>query len=400
MNTRSIAWNWLIGSMLAGLLLGSCGTLLAEETLGLVKEQPASGRFVKTERGYMVPYKLTIPGSEATFEMQPIPGGKFRLGSPESEKGRQPDEGPQIEIEVEPFWISTYEVTWAEYKHYMTMHDTFKKLDAAKLQKITPENAAFVVTAPSNLYDPTFTFKQGADPRQPAVTMSQFAAKQYTKWLSGMTGQFFRLPSEAEWEYACRAGTQTAYFFGDDPSQLGDYAWHYDNASETTHKVGQKKPSPWGLYDIHGNVGEWVLDEYTADGYKRLAGKSWKAADAIAWPTKLYPRVVRGGGWDEDPEKLRSAARRPSDDDDWRSEDPNFPQSPWWFTSQPALSVGFRPIRPLHELPLADRAKFYDADTEILKEDVAQRIDREGRGARGLADPQLPAAIKQLSEQK
>jgi formylglycine-generating enzyme len=366
---------------------------------GLVKEQPASGRFVKTDRGYMVPYRATIPGTEATFEMQPIPGGKFLLGSPPGEEGRKADEGPQVEVEIEPFWMSTYEVTWAEYKAYMAMHELFKRLEGASLVAVTDENKPYVVTAPSSLYDPTFTFKLGQEPKQPAVTMSQFAAKQYTKWLSGLTGQYYRLPTEAEWEYACRAGTTTAWSFGDDPDQLGDYAWHFDNAGEKMQHVGQKKPNPWGLFDMHGNVGEWVIDEYSRDGYQRLADKGavgWQ--DAINWPKRLYPRVIRGGSWDETPEALRSAARRRSDDDNWRTEDPNFPQSPWWFTSEPALGVGFRPIRPLKEPPIAERQKFWDADIEQIREDADFRIDSEGRGSRGPATPELPAAIEKLEE--
>ena len=375
--------------------------VLADETPGLVKDQPASGRFVKTDRGYMIPYKAIIPGTEAAFEMQPIPGGTFKLGSPAGEPGRKPEEGPQIEIQIEPFWMSTYEVTWHEYKQYMAMHTTFKRLLGEKLWPTTDANRDWVVTAPSSLYEPTFTFKQGADPKQPAVTMSQFAAKQYTKWLSGLTGEFYRLPSEAEWEHACRAGTTTAYFFGDDPAQLGDYAWYYDNASEKTQLVGQKKPNPWGLYDIHGNVGEWCLDQFSREGYKKLADQSagkplpWKAA--VNWPTKLYPRVIRGGGWDEDAPGLRSAARRGSDDDDWRGEDPNFPQSPWWFTSEPALSVGFRPVRPLHEpATIAEKNKFWEADIDQIREDVENRINQEGRGSRGVTSPDLPAAIEKL----
>jgi len=345
-----------------------------------------------------VPYQQTIPGTDVTFEMQPIPGGKFKLGSPESELGHKPDEAPQIEVEVEPFWMSTFEVTWSEYKQYMAMYVTFKKLAGAKLHPATPDNKHLIVTAPSSLYDPTFTFKLGADPKQPAVTMSQFAAKQYTKWLSGITGLYFRLPTEAEWEYACRAGSTAAYSFGSDPEQLRDYGWFFDNASERLHLVGEKKPNSWGLYDMHGNVGEWVIDEYTKDGHARLKDKGvvpWR--DAIAWPTKLFPRVVKGGGFEDDAVGCRVATRRKSDDDDWREEDPNFPQSPWWFTSQPALSVGFRPIRPLKIPDSTERNKFWDADLEQLQGDVDQRIDQEGRGARAVANPKLLDAIKKLN---
>jgi formylglycine-generating enzyme len=379
-------------------LLGGLRAAAAEVAVpGLVKEQPTSGRFVKTDQGYMVPYEQTIPGTEAKFTMQPIPGGKFLLGSPASEKGHKADEAPQIEIEVEPFWMSTYEVTWSEYKPYMAMYQIFKKIAEAKLQPATVANKSLIVTAPSSLYDPTFTFKLGEDPKQPAVTMSQFAAKQYTKWLSGITGLYFRLPTEAEWEYACRAGSAAAYSFGDDAAQLRDHGWFYDNAGERMHLVGEKKPNAWGMFDMHGNVGEWVIDEYTKDGYERMKGKGvvpWR--EAIAWPTKLFPRVVKGGGFEDDAAGCRCAARRKSDDDDWREEDPNFPQSPWWFTSQPALSVGFRPIRPLREAALEERSKFWDADVEQLRADVDQRIDQEGRGARAVAEPQLLEAIKKL----
>jgi formylglycine-generating enzyme required for sulfatase activity len=212
-----------------------------------------------------------IPGTKATFEMQPIPGGKIKLGSPDAESGHAKSESPQVEIEVEPFWIGAYEVTWAEYKQYMAMTDKFKKLAAAKLMVLKDVDKATIVTAPSNLYDPTFTFQFGEDPKQPALSMSQFAARQYTKWLSGITGDTYRLPSEAEWEHAARAGTTTAYYFGKDAAELKDHAWFMDNAEEMTHKIGLKKPSPWGLFDIYGNVAEWTLDEYTADGYGKLS---------------------------------------------------------------------------------------------------------------------------------
>lgn len=372
-------------------------SLSAQETAGLVKQQPASGRFVKTDRGYMVPYKTTIPGTDIVFEMQPIPGGKTKIGSPATEAKRGADEGPQFEVEFEPFWMGTYEVTWAEYKKYMSLHDVFKQFVAEKIRPITPENKALVITAPSNLYDPSFTFSLGEEPKLPAVTMSQYAAKQYTKWLSGVTGEFYRLPTECEWEHAARAGSSTAYHFGDDPKLLKEYEWTFDNSGETTHDVGKKKPNAWGLYDIHGNVSEWTLDEYVVKHYEKFAGKAVKSADAIAWPTRLFPRTVRGGCFDDDAEKCRAAARRGSNDDEWRSEDPNVPKSPWWFTNRLALGVGLRLMRPLNApTAVAERAKFWDADLEAIVEHVEDRIDKEGRGARGVADRDLPKAIEML----
>ena len=266
------------------------------------------------------------------------------------------------------------------------------------MRLITEKQKADVITAPSNLYDPSFTFVNGEAPDLPAVTMSQYAAKQYTKWLSLLTGRFYRLPSEAEWEYACRGGTTTAYHFGDDASMLPKYGWFYENANETTHPIGQKLPNPWGLYDMHGNVAEWVFDALLKDGYKQFAGKKLKMEDAIAWPKKLYPRVSRGGNWDLDAEDCRSAARLGSNDDDWRAEDPNIPLSPWWFTSGPSLGVGMRIIRPLGVVEGQDRDRYWVATLEQIREDVDYRIDEEGRGARGFVDPQLPTAIEKLKD--
>jgi len=366
---------------------------------GLVKEKPAKGRFVKTDQGYMVPYEATIPGTEVTYTMVPIPGGKFMMGSPPSEENRKEDEGPQVEVIVEPFWMGQTEITWAEYKTFMELHDIFKEFQSKGIRKVTKDNLADAITAPSNLYDPSFTFESGEDPKQPAVTMSQYAAKQYTKWLSAITGQFYRLPSEAEWEYACRAGTTTAYYFGDDPAKLDEHAWYYDNSDDRTHKVAQKKPNPWGLYDMHGNVAEWTLDQHIADHYKKLAGKPVRAADAIAWPTQVEERALRGGTWEFDPEDLRAAARLASSDEEWKLEDPNIPLSPWWYTSSPATGVGFRLIRPLAApKDKKSRERYWKADVEAIAEDVKFRIEQEGRGAIGVVDEELPAAIKKIKD--
>jgi formylglycine-generating enzyme required for sulfatase activity len=188
----------------------------------------------------------------------------------------------------------------------------------------------------------------------PAICITQLAARTFCEWLSAKTGRYYRLPTEAEWEYACRAGTTTAYSFGSDKEKLGDYAWFYDNASEKYHPVGKKLPNPWGLHDMHGNVAEWVLDEHTTDFY----GASKTVADnPLAWPKKEWGRVVRGGSWMDDPEQLRSAARAKSVEE-WKQQDPQIPKSIWYLTD--ALHVGFRIVRPLQEPTAAERKEKWD----------------------------------------
>ncbi|MBX6312759.1 MAG: formylglycine-generating enzyme family protein, partial [Isosphaeraceae bacterium] len=180
---------------------------------------------------------------------------------------------------------------------------------------------------------------------QPVICITHHAAMEYCRWLSAKTGKTYRLPTEAEWEYACRAGTTTAYSFGDDPEKLGEYAWYVENA-EKPQPIGKKKPNPFGLFDMHGNVAEWCLDHYVADIYsKRPVGTP--LVGPVVLPTAAeYPYVVRGGSWDDDPEALRSAARRASDRE-WSVQDPQRPQSIWWHTD--ATFVGFRLVRPLNE---------------------------------------------------
>jgi formylglycine-generating enzyme required for sulfatase activity len=289
----------------------------------------------------MKPYIEAIEHTDATIELIPIPGGEFEMGSPADEKDRGDDEGPRHKVKVEPFWMSKCEITWDAYEIWMFDLDVQRR----KLRRVEP-NARDLAAEEYQVSQPTepyadMTFGMGKR-GYPAICMTQVAARTFCQWLSAKTGRYYRLPTEAEWEYACRAGTTTAYSFGDDVDSIDDYAWYYDNSSEKYHKVGEKKPNPWGLHDMHGNVAEWVLDGYTADFYGAAGDKV--AVNPLAVPMKLYPRVVRGGSWDDDPDRLRSAARGKSTDE-WSKQDPQFPKSLWYHTD--ATFVGFRIVRPL-----------------------------------------------------
>lgn len=287
-------------------------------------------------------YREIIRHSKAKIEMVPIRGGTFVMGSPATEAGRSDDEGPEHKVKIDPFWMSSCEITWDAYEVFMLSKDKLR-ISVLDLETDARDDLADAVARPTNPYtDMSFGMgKKG----YPACCMTQHAARTFCKWLSAKTGRYYRLPTEAEWEYACRAGTRTAYSFGDDPEKLGEYAWYSENSDEKYQKVRKKKPNPWGLYDMHGNVAEWVLDQYVEDGYKRHA-----LNNPLIIPTTLYPRVVRGGSWENSPAGCRSATRFASEED-WKEQDPQEPQSIWYHTE--ALWVGFRIVRPLNE-PSAD----------------------------------------------
>jgi formylglycine-generating enzyme required for sulfatase activity len=286
-------------------------------------------------------YEQPIPGSTYKTKMVPIQGGSFTMGSSDKEKNRKADEGPQHKVNISPFWMAANEVTRDEF-------DAFFK------DETTSANSEVdAITRPSPQYI-DLSWGMGKEGGYPANSMQQLTALMYCRWLYNKTGIFYRLPTEAEWEYACRAGTNTAYYFGDDPKDLPAYAWNKNNSEEKFQKVGQKKPNPWGLYDMLGNVMEWTLDQYDE---KTLSKMNDNVTDPkVPFTPAQYPKVLKGGGYTNDDAALRSAAKVASDLE-WNKRDPQIPQSKWWLTDAPFS--GFRILRPLTPPTTEEAEKFF-----------------------------------------
>ncbi|MCA9175205.1 MAG: SUMF1/EgtB/PvdO family nonheme iron enzyme [Planctomycetales bacterium] len=297
----------------------------------------------------MADYSSKVPRTGAAYHMVALKGGEFLMGSPPDEAKREENEGPQAKVTVSPFWMGKFEVTWDEYEPFM-----ITAVDRAKHGGRTdfdPKQHDIVdaVSQPTPPYT-EMSFGMGQF-GYPAISMTQHAANKYCQWLSAQTGHFYRLPTEAEWEYACRAGTTTAYSFGDDPAKLDDFAWHKKNSGMKYQKIGTRKPNPWGLHDMHGNVMEWTTDAFLPDYFAKLEQK----LNPNFRPQTLYPRSVRGGSWFDPPNQLRSAYRRGSDPS-WKFTDPQLPKSIWYHTD--AQWIGFRIVRPL-KVPTVEELDYY-----------------------------------------
>ena len=282
----------------------------------------------------------------AEFEMVAVPGGTFMMGSPEGEKGRDIDEGPRHPVTVKPFWMSKVEIPWEVYDFYwLTEPEADPGTPKAELKPGTD-----AVSRPTPPYvDETYGHERDG---HPALCMTHHNAMKFCEWMSVMTGKDYRLPTEAEWEYACRAGSDGPYCFGDDVSKLGEYAWYKANSTDethpkgTTHPVGTKKPNKFGLHDMHGNVMEWVMDHYKKDYYSQFDLKV-PAVRPVLIPTKMkWSHVAKGGHWRDGPADLRSAGRRNSDPE-WMKHDPQLPQSIWWLTKYDV--IGLRLVRAVEE---------------------------------------------------
>jgi len=248
-----------------------------------------------------------------------IPAGKFTIGS--KDPMAESDESPQKEITLSPFWIEEHEVTFAEWDLY------FKDNTLPQSKKIDG-----VTRATPQYID--MTWGMGRAGNQPTNSLSQQAAVMYCKWLYSQTGFFFRLPTEAEWEYACKAGNNSA----PDIKGLADVGYSKENSGAKFHAVKEKKPNAWGLYDMLGNLSEWTIDQYDAAYYQNISTK-----DPATTPGPKYPRTVRGGSYLDDATELRCSNRIPSNAK-WNQRDPQIPKSRWWLTD--GMFVGFRVVRP------------------------------------------------------
>ncbi|HJS55585.1 MAG TPA: SUMF1/EgtB/PvdO family nonheme iron enzyme [Chitinophagaceae bacterium] len=285
-------------------------------------------------------YEQSIPGSTFKFKLVPIKGGNFTMGSTEYEKGRDTDEGPQKNFTISPFWMGAFEVTHDEF-------DIFFK-DANTSQNSNVD----AITRPSPQYV-DLSWDMGREGGFPVNSMQQRTAVMYCKWLYNKTGIFYRLPTEAEWEYACRAGSSTKYFFGDNEDDLEKYAWYNKNSNAAYQKTGQLKPNAFGLYDMLGNVSEWVMDQYDENYFTKMKDV---VADPELKPTSRHPRLLKGGSYLDNVAELR-CANRTKWLPEWNRRDPQIPKSKWWLTDAPF--AGFRVVRPFKQPSADEIEKFF-----------------------------------------
>jgi len=283
----------------------------------------------------------TKNGQELSFEMALIPGGTFLMGSPANEAGRKDNEGPQHEVRVDNFYLCTTETTielfMAYYQETMTAKKDFITTEETQKDTAQADSDVDAITGPTPVYgDATMGYEE----KHPAIGMTWHNAMTFGQWLSKKTGKKYRLPTEAEWEYACRAGTKNVYGVESDPDKLKEFAWYEATADSETSEVGKKKANAWGLYDMLGNVREWVYDFYSPTAYKEAAGKT--PAVNPKGPKTGDLHVARGGDYSSSTEELRCAARA-FEETWWRAGDPQIPKSMWWLPEMDI--IGFRVAR-------------------------------------------------------
>lgn len=272
--------------------------------------------------------------------MVAIEGGAFEMGAEESDNSRNSNEKPKHSVSVDDFWIGRYEITWEQYDAFV--YGKFDEPQFESPSKLKEMGIDGVSGATAPYVDMSFGMGKAS---YPAVNMTQYAAIMYCKWLTSKTGVFYRLPTEAEWEYTCKIGKT------DQVKDLTNISWYEDNSEEKYQKTGTKNPNQIEIYDLLGNVSEWVMDQYSTSYYSNSPKNNpWNV------PSKLYPRVIRGGSWKDTASKLCCTSRQGSNPK-WKRRDPQIPKSDWWNTDAPF--IGFRVVRPKEQPSQKETEKYW-----------------------------------------
>lgn len=295
----------------------------------------------------------TIPGTSASLSMIAIPGGSFTLGSPDNEPFHKEDEAPQRNVTISPFFMGELEVTWDQYWAFFNETMSEGRTSPETIYANNTREDIDAVSGPT----PPFGFPDqgwGMGSR-PAITMTHYAAETFCQWLSLKTGKKYRLPTEAEWEYAARGGTSTPYFFegnpkkftndgfwnnlfGVDTTVINSYVIYANNSKNRSQEPAKVKANPFGLKNMLGNVMEYCADWYAEDAYSKIQDG---AVDPQG-PASGEEYVVRGGYYVNDAADLRSAARGKTSHDAWLKTDPQNPKSIWWYSD--IKGIGFRVV--------------------------------------------------------
>jgi formylglycine-generating enzyme len=291
-----------------------------------------------------------IPGTSVSFNMIAVSGGKFNIGSPPGEPYHRPDEGPVREVLVNDFWIAEIEVTWNEFLAFFNATSSQGRMEA---EMSDAQDVDIITGATPPWGAPDQGWGMGT---RPAITMTHHAAMVYCRWLSSVTGKNYRLPTEAEWEYAARGGTTGPYFFegtpknyetdrlwnkifGPDTSVINSYVVYQENSPYRTQPPSFVKPNPYGLKNMLGNVAEFCLDYYDPQVYGRYPEG---VVNNPRGPRNGIEHVVRGGSFKNSAKDLRLARRDFTRTREWLETDPQIPKSIWWYSD--VNDVGFRVV--------------------------------------------------------
>ena len=295
----------------------------------------------------------TIPGTAASISMIAVPGGEFTIGSPEDEPFRDDNEGPQRRVRISPFFMGEVEVTWDQFWAFYSETMSEGRTPPAVIYANNSRDDIDAVSGPTPPFGlPDQGWGMGS---RPAITMTHYSAQTFCQWLSLKTGKKYRLPTEAEWEYAARGGTQTPYFFEGNPRKLSNKGFlkdifepdttgidshviYVNNSDNRSQEPSETRPNPFGLKNMLGNVMEYCEDWYADDSYESITDGELDPRG----PSEGTEHVVRGGHYNSDAADLRSAARSHTEHDDWLKTDPQNPKSIWWYSD--VKGIGFRVV--------------------------------------------------------